>query len=164
MFSGPLVHWRHRRGRQNFCLQKSRMPLAGLVYFTIKGHKLQIFKPSGLSILRRNIDWPTLYVSTTFSDSSLNLSISSLNSSISLDAISHFCSAVSLNVLSMVLLRDLDRFLPILPPPAKSWVLWDGVVCTVVICWTPPPSFGSTRLRNFSNIWVSAPRTSLARL
>ncbi len=33
MFCGPLVHWRHRRGRQNFCLQKSRMPLAGLVYF-----------------------------------------------------------------------------------------------------------------------------------
>ncbi len=30
---GPLVHWRHRRGRQNFCLHKSRMPLAGLVYF-----------------------------------------------------------------------------------------------------------------------------------
>ena len=29
-FSCLLAHW---RGRQNFCLQKSRMPLAGLVYF-----------------------------------------------------------------------------------------------------------------------------------
>ncbi len=27
------VHGLHRRGRQNFCLQKSRMSLAGLVYF-----------------------------------------------------------------------------------------------------------------------------------
>ncbi len=35
MFCGPLVHWRHRRGRQNFCLQKSRMPLAGLVYLDL---------------------------------------------------------------------------------------------------------------------------------
>ncbi len=26
-------HWMHRRGRKNFCLQKSRMPLTGLVYF-----------------------------------------------------------------------------------------------------------------------------------
>ena len=29
------VHGLHRRGRQNFCLQKSRMPLAGLVYLDI---------------------------------------------------------------------------------------------------------------------------------
>ena len=33
--NGPFVHWLHRRGRQNFCLQKSRMPLAGLVYFIL---------------------------------------------------------------------------------------------------------------------------------
>ncbi len=32
MFCGPFVHWQQRRGRKNFCLQKSRMPLAGLVY------------------------------------------------------------------------------------------------------------------------------------
>ncbi len=36
MFCGPYVHWRHRRGRKNFCLQKSRMPLAGLVYLVFK--------------------------------------------------------------------------------------------------------------------------------
>ncbi len=27
-----MAHWMHRRGRKNFCLQKLRMPLAGLVY------------------------------------------------------------------------------------------------------------------------------------
>ncbi len=26
----------HRRGRENFCLQKSRMPLAGLVYIKVE--------------------------------------------------------------------------------------------------------------------------------
>ena len=26
------IYWMHRRGRKNFCWQKSRMPLAGLVY------------------------------------------------------------------------------------------------------------------------------------
>ncbi len=36
MFCGPPVHWLHMRGRHNFCLQKSRMPLAGFVYFRIK--------------------------------------------------------------------------------------------------------------------------------
>ena len=29
------VHWLHGRSRQDFCLQKSRMPLAGLVYLLI---------------------------------------------------------------------------------------------------------------------------------
>ncbi len=38
MFSGPLVHWRHSRGRQIFCLQKSRMPLAELVYLITQFH------------------------------------------------------------------------------------------------------------------------------
>ena len=38
-----LVNWLHRRGH-NFCLQKSRMPLAGLVYFSF------LFTPCSLLI------------------------------------------------------------------------------------------------------------------
>ena len=33
MYMEYRAHGLNRRGRQNFCLQKSRMPLAGLVYF-----------------------------------------------------------------------------------------------------------------------------------
>ena len=107
----------------------------------------------------------TLKVSSTFSDSSRNLSISSLNSSISRCAMSHFCSAVSFNILSIVPLRDFDRLRPTLaPPPAMSYVEWDGVLVMAGSMCVPAPSLGSTRFMYFSNIWVSAPNTSLARL
>ena len=34
--------WMHRRGQKNFCLQKSRMPLAGLVYLFVRNCKSAI--------------------------------------------------------------------------------------------------------------------------
>ena len=103
-----------------------------------------------------------------FSDSSRRFSISARNSSVSLWAISHFCSAVSFNVLSILLLRDFERFLPILPIPVRSWELWEGVVAAVPVeepCWwVVAPSLCSTLLKYYASICVSAFCTSLFRL
>ncbi len=105
--------------------------------------------------------------SIVFSDSSRNFSTSSRYSSISRWAMSHFCSAVSRRARSSVLLRDLDLLRPSLAPPPptppKSWVDPEGVVAGRPSTW-PPASFGSTLFRYFSNIWVSASLTSMARL
>ncbi len=46
-----VVHWRHRRGQQNFCLQKSRMPLAGLVYLL---HYIHTWHKNAFLFLYRN--------------------------------------------------------------------------------------------------------------
>ena len=116
-----------------------------------------------ISVIKVDECSPTLYVSSTFSDSSFSFSISSLSSSISRWAMSHFCSADSFSDLSILLLRDLERF---------RWVMraWSSrpdcpleVLCDMTL-WEIPASFGSTRCRYFSNMRVSASRTWLARL
>ena len=105
----------------------------------------------------------TRYVSSTFSDSSRKFSISSLNSSISRCAMSHFCSAVRRSALSMLLLRDFERLRPTLVLVVTSCCDCDGVGA-VVLGSTPSWSLGSTRRKYFSNICVSAAMTSLVLL
>lgn len=111
-----------------------------------------------------NLKVCTLKLSMIFSDSSLSFSISSRNSSISLCAMSHFCSDDKRNVLSILLLRDFDLLRFIRPPPERSWELCDGVADMEDIGCRLLPSFGSTRLKYFSNMCVSADKTSFARL
>lgn len=105
----------------------------------------------------------TLYVSRTFSQFSFNCSISSFRSSISFCAMSHFCSVVSRREVLMLLVLDLDRFLPTPRPTSCCDPDW-ATPLDIPALGRPKVSFGSFLLRYFSNIWVSVCKTSFSFL
>ena len=109
----------------------------------------------------------TFNSSTCFSESSFAIRISSVYSSSSRCAISHFCSAVRRSDRSRLLARDLDRLRPPIRDPAISG--YDDALANDVEAWRlfepcDVSSLGSIRLQNFSNICVSVASTSFARL
>lgn len=134
----------------NLCLnfspyQQNFLILTDLFFTTLARH---IFKRT---LQKFKIKQHTLYVSRTFSQFSFNCSISSFRSSISFCAMSHFCSVVSLREVLMLLVLDLDRFLPTPLPTSCCDPDW-ATPLDIPALGRPKVSFGSFLLRYFSNI------------